>query len=229
MNAKDIIQQVYAKVNGEYEDVAIGSEDYNTYLNSINRKIMDWAYEEGVNWNSLFDPEHYLEGVVEESKEYYPVGDILNPQQSIYGYIYFEKDGEEVAKYQLVQPTRFEGNYEPQTATLTARGLRLHIPTDEAIIGARIRLPAYLRPIPMSKPTDVPQIDSVPWLIIASAADMCDASPVPFIARNAKSFREDANRIMIKLKQNNRIQQKKIQDDRNPYGHRHNFDARRGF
>ena len=68
----------------------------------------------------------------------------------------------------------------------------------------------------MSLPTDIPQIDSISWLIAACAADMSAASPVPFIARNAERFDKEADRAMLKMKQNNRISQAKTYDDRNP-------------
>ena len=60
MNTLQLINQIYAKVNGEYETIVENSDDFISYLNSINRKLIDWANEPDVKWKSLYNPDYLL-------------------------------------------------------------------------------------------------------------------------------------------------------------------------
>ena len=41
---QSIIEDAYTKVNGEYEPVAPGSDDFRTYLNVLNQSLETWAH-----------------------------------------------------------------------------------------------------------------------------------------------------------------------------------------
>lgn len=217
MNTLQLINQIYAKVNGEYETIVENSDDFISYLNSINRKLIDWANEPDVKWKSLYNPDYLLETTVASDIGSYPIGNVKEFGNSIHDNIYFiNPQGEIVDTYKLVGVAGFEVDTTPKRATIAGNNLLLKTPIDDKLVGCKVRIPVYINPPLVSLPTDIPQIDSISWLIAACAADMSAASPVPFIARNAERFDKEADRAMLKMKQNNRISQAKTYDDRNP-------------
>jgi len=96
-------------------------------------------------------------------------------------------------------------------------GIRFKLPIAEEVIGCEVRMPAYQAPPKYTKPNETVIIDSIPWLISATSADLCYASPVPFIARNAVVFEKQAEEFMKTMKRNNNHRQHGFKHDKDPY------------
>lgn len=205
---KDIIEKAYTKVNGEYEAVATSSDDFKTYLNVLNQVMETWAHTPYVKWQSLFDMTYQLSDVVAADTLHYafPDMDRVVVGNTPLDYVYFVDDGVVIARYKMLDQALFQATSAKNVCMLASDGLHLKSVSEE-LIGTRIQLPAYLLPPEYSTPTQTVRIDSVPWLVASMAAFICDASPVPFIARNAEKFNKEAAIYMKTMRDNNRHSQ----------------------
>ncbi len=206
---QQIIEQAYTKVNGEYEAVAESSDDFNTYLNVLNQVMQQWAQTPYVKWQSLFDMDYTLPDAVAADDFIYPVAeaDTIHIGNTPFDGVYFiDEDGALVAKYKLTDQAAFDSSDATDIAVLVSDGLHLKtVPTK--IVGTTIRLPVYVDPPLYSTASTVVRIDSVPWLVAEMAGFICDASPVPFIARNADKFHKEAEKFMKTMRSDNRRRQ----------------------
>ena len=217
MTVKDLINEIYAKVNGEYEVLEIDSEDYNTYLHAMNRKIQDWAQTPRVKWASLYNPEFVLGETLSANTEFYEFKDRIIIGNTPRDHIDLIKDGEVIDRYKLTNQSIFESTDDNKLAMLYNNGIRFKLPIAEEVIGCEVRMPAYQAPPKYTKPNETVVIDSIPWLISATSADLCYASPVPFIARNAVVFEKQAEEFMKTMKRNNNHRQHGFKHDKDPY------------
>lgn len=205
---KDIIERAYTKVNGEYEALIENSDDFKTYLNVLNQVMEIWATTPYVKWQSLFDMDYTI-GTVVAGQFVYP---ITNPENIIIGNTPFDSTyfvdgtGATVKKYKMTDQALFDATTVTDVCSIASEGLRLKsLPTE--IIGTTIRLPAYIKPPTYTLGSQTVKIDSVQWLVTYMAAFICDASPVPFIARNADKFYKQADILMKTMRSNNKIRQ----------------------
>ena len=206
---KDIIEKAYTKVNGEYELLSESSDDFKTYLNVLNQVLETWAHTPYVKWQSLFDMSYNLpEPVVAGQLLYsFPDMDRVVVGNTPLDAVYFIGEGNVVIKkYKMTDQASFQASNTSNICMLSSDGLHLKAVSDE-IVDTAIQLPAYLLPPAYTTGSQVVRIDSVPWLIAAMAAFICDASPVPFIARNADKFAKQADILMKTMRDNNRHSQ----------------------
>lgn len=206
---QDIISKAYTKVNGEFETVVPGSDDFNTYLNVLNQVMETWARWPYVKWQSLFNMNYRLPDVVADGQLIYPVAeaDTIHVGNTPFDGVYFvDDDGVTLAKYKLTDQAFFDSSNLTNIAVLVSDGLHLKA-VDDNLVGASIRLPVYVNPPVYTTATQTVRIDSVPWLVAYMAAFVCDASPVPFIARNADKFYKQADIFMKTMRDNNRHRQ----------------------
>jgi hypothetical protein len=206
---KEIIEKAYTKVNGEYEAMVESDDDFKTYLNVLNQVMEQWAHTPYVKWQSLFDMNYTLPGVVVDGQFLYPFasGTSITIGNTPFDSVYFVGvNGVVVEKYKMTDQALFDASNVPNICSLVSGGLRLKsIPT--TIIGTSIRLPVYATPALYTTASQTVTIDSVPWLVISMAAFICDASPVPFIARNAEKYAKEATNFMKEMRDNNRHRQ----------------------
>ena len=234
MTTLELIKQIYAKVNGEYEAVAENTDDYTTYLNAINRKIMDWGEEPNIKWQSLFDPNFTLTERVALDKEFYqldPEDKIASTGNTVFDHVFLVDDSCKVKhKLKMVNQVQFDSEPNANFVTINSRGLQMRNPVSEGFVGLKIRVPVYLKPTLVKTSNDKPKIDSIPWLIAAVAEDMARQSPVPFIQRGADKFEEQAKNLMITMKKDNKIRQTPVRDNRDPFRKKKNsfFDGIEG-
>jgi len=204
-----IIEKAYTKVNGEYEALSENGDDFKTYLNVLNQVMETWATTPYVKWQSLFDIDYTLADVVAADTFVYPIADpgsiiIGNtPFDSVY---FVDGTGTIVKKYKMTDQALFDSTTVSDVCSIYADGLRLKSLSDD-IIGTTIRLPAYIKPSAYTLGSQAVKIDSVQWLVTYMAAFICDASPVPFIARNADKFYKQAEIFMKTMRDNNRKRQ----------------------
>lgn len=202
---KQVIERVYTKVNGEYEAITVGSDDWNTYLNVLNQVMETWADWPYVKWQSLYDMNYTLPDPVALGQHAYPVADsnrlILanSPFDSVY---FIDSNGDVVRTYTMVNQTQFDRLATTDICAWFGDMLHLKSVSDD-IVGTSIRLPVYVKPVQYTTATQPVAIDSISWLTSYMAAYICDASPVPFIARNADKFYKQADVFMKAMKDNN--------------------------
>lgn len=204
-----IIDKAYTKVNGEYETVPESGDDFKTYLNVLNQVMEQWAHTPYVKWQSLFNARYTLPDKLEFGKLVYPVAEadtIRIGNTPLDGVYFVNDDGELLAKYKLTDQALFDSSNLTTIAMLVSDGLHLKAFSSK-LVGSSIRLPVYVDPPLYTTPTAQVRIDSTPWLIAAMAAFICDASPVPFIARNADKFYKQADILMKEMRENNRLRQ----------------------
>lgn len=218
---KEIIERAYTKVNGEFELQVEGSDDYKTYLNVLNQCMEMWAHTPYTKWQSLFNMNYLLPNVVVADQLIYPVANANNITiaNSPFDNVFFVNNaGVLLAKYKMVDQAFFEASLVTGTCALFSDGLHLKGIVNE-ILGANIRLPVYVTPPQYTSASQNVMIDSTPWLITSMAAFICDASPVPFIARNADKYYKQAEIYMKEMRENNRHRQylviKSVQGARN--------------
>ena len=207
---KDVIEKAYTKVNGEYEALLETSDDFKTYLNVLNQVMEDLAHMPYVKWNIFFDLNYLLPDEVEADKLFYDVATLngITISNTPFDHIFFvnEATGEVIDKYKIVSLAQFQSSDNEKIACIAKGGLYLKkIGAD--LVGTKIRMPVYVDPPTYVLGNEVVVIDSVPYLVKAMAAFICDASPVPFIARNADKFAKEAQVSLKEMKENNKRNQ----------------------
>lgn len=214
-----VIERAYAKVNGETEKIVENSDDYNSYLMALNHSMEVWATTPYVKWQLLFNPDYVLATVVTEDVLEYEITDadrivLANTPRDA---IYLIKEGLVVKKMKMVDQALFQSSTSRNICMMVDDKLYFKELSDD-IIGAAINLPVYMLPPLHQGATETVRIDSTVWLVTEIAAYICDASPVPFIARNAKKYEKQATDLMKTMKSNNRRSQmlsiKKVGDRR---------------
>jgi hypothetical protein len=208
---KQVIEDAYTKVNGEYEPVIESSDDFKTYLNVLNQTRRALAHTPFVKWQMFFDMEYDLPDAVAAGVLSYtiPNASSITIANSPYDHIFFVNGSTVVTKYKLVSIAMFQATSNTQVCAVANGKLYLKA-TEAKIIGTTIRIPAYVDPTPYTSATEEVIIDSLPWLITAMAAFICSSSPVPFIARNAKDYAAEAKEFMKEMRENNRLTQNLI-------------------
>lgn len=204
----DIIQDAYTKVNGEYELVIEGSDDFNTYLSVLNQAVNEWVDTPYVKWQSLYQPDYTI-GTVQNNVLVYEIPDfnLIQIGDTPFDNVYFiDSNGVVVDKYKIVSQAQFESS-DSGSICMVVGGVLCLNDTPDTIVGATIRVPAYLRPDRYTKGNQDVTIDSTAWLIMYMSAILCDASPVPFIARNADNYRKQAMIFMKTMRSNNKHSQ----------------------
>lgn len=216
---KAIIEKAYTKVNGEYEAVVESSDDFKTYLNVLNQVMQSWAHTPYVKWGTLFNPDYTLPTLVANNLLEYTIPDInrIHVANSPLDAVYFVNGGSVVKKFKMVDQALFQASRSHNLAMLAGDKIYFKTVTPD-ISGTSIQLPVYMLPPEYTSASQEVRIDSETWLITEMAAFICDASPVPFIARNADKFYKQSAILMKSMRQNNRHSQilsvKKVGDKR---------------
>lgn len=202
---KEIVEKTYTKVNGEYEQVIESSDDFRTYLSVLNQVLENWANTPYVKWQSLFNPDYTLPTTVANDVLQYEVADMdrIVLANSPLDAIYFVNGGAVVEKFKMVDQALFQSSRAKNIAMMVGDSLYLKEVKPE-ISGTQIQLPVYMLPPQYTTASQTVRVDSVSWLVAAMSAFICDASPVPFIARNAEKFAKEAAIFMKTMRSNNR-------------------------
>lgn len=209
---KSVIERTYAKVNGEFEAVVENSDDWNTYLNALNHIMEVLAHTPYVKWQIFFDMEYDLPEVVASGKTSYIIPELNSSSiaNSPYDHVFIVgANGIVIDRYKLIDIAKFQAAESGKVCTIAGGSLHLK-KVDPLLVGATIRIPIYKDPEPYTLGSQQVIIDNVPWLITEMAAMLSDASPVPFIARNADKFYKQSAILMKEMKDNNRRTQSLI-------------------
>jgi hypothetical protein len=205
---KQIVDKAYTKVNGEYESITDGSDDFRTYLNVLNQVMEMWWHTPYVNWQSLFDPHFTLPDSIAAGVFEYTVPDSpeIKIANSPFDHVFIMDDAILVKTYKLTDQALYQSAKSGDICAYFGNKLYFKNISDD-MVGLQICLPVYVMPTVYTAGTQVVNIDSVPWLVARIAAFICDSSPVPFIARNADKFYKEAEVYMKEMKDNNRHRQ----------------------
>jgi hypothetical protein len=206
---KSIIEDVYTKVNGEYEQVPEGSDDFKTYLITLNQAMNAWFDYPYVKWQGLFNFNFILPELIEIGKLSYTVPNTCSilvgnsPYDSVYVLGYNKST---VGKYKMTDQALFDASRAEDVCTILGDKLVLKsVPLQYN--NYSLRLPVYMRPKEYTSGSEEVMIPNKSWLIAYMAATLCDASPVPFIARNADKFYKQADIFMKQMRKNNSMRQ----------------------
>lgn len=204
----DVINKAYTKVNGEYELQVEGSDDFKTYLNVLNQVISNLVHMPYVKWQIYFDMDFTIVSPVVNLTLSYdiPTPNDVTLGNSPFDYVYFDLGGQVVAKYKIVDVAMFQSTENKEVCAVAGGKLWLK-ETPTKIVGATIRIPAYIDPAEYTTAAQAVLVDSVPYVVTSMAAFICDASPVPFIARNADKYYKEAAIFMKEMRENNRRNQ----------------------
>lgn len=203
---KNIIERAYAKVNGEFEVVTEGSDDFRTYLNALNFVMESLAHTPYVKWQIFFDMEYDLPDVIAANKKAYVIPDLNSATiaNSPYDHIFIVDANDNIVdRYKLVDVAKFQAADDGKICTIAGDSLHFKA-IDPTLVGLKVRVPLYKDPAPYTSGSQTVVIDNVPWLITEMAATLSDASPVPFIARNADKYYKQSAILMKEMKDNNR-------------------------
>lgn len=205
---KEVIEDAYTKVNGEYEAIVESSDDFKTYLRVLNIVMKNLAHMPYVKWRIFFDMEFDLPDAVEDGTLSYTIPDIskIDIANSPTDHIFFMSGNTVVAKYKLVSLPIFQST--SNTAVATIAGDKLYLKaTESKILGATIRIPVYKDPEAYTSASQEVLVDSVPWLVASMSTFICASSPVPFIARNADRYEKEAAVFMKQMRDVNKQMQ----------------------
>ena len=202
---REIIEKAYTKTNGEYEAMVESSDDFRTYLSVLNQVMENWASTPYVKWQTLFNPDYTLPDTVANGVLEYDIPDIdrIVLANSPLDAVYFVNAGSVVEKFKMVDQALFQSSRSKNIVMMVGDKLYLKEVKPE-ISGTSIQLPVYMMPPKYTSGSEEVRVDSVSWLVSAMAAFVADASPVPFIARNADKFAKEAAIFMKTMRENNR-------------------------
>lgn len=203
---KTIIEKAYTKVNGEFEALTESSDDFKTYLNVLNQCIEGLVHTPYVKWQIFFDMDYTLPDPIVDGTLSYDIPDFtsITLGNSPFDNIYFvDGTGTVVDKYKVVDVAMFQSTDNKRVCAVASGKLWLK-ETNEKIVGTTIRIPAYVDPASYTGADEEVIIDSVPWLVAEMSAFICDASPVPFIARNADKYYKQSAIFMKEMRDTNR-------------------------
>lgn len=208
MNAQTIVNEVNRKLDGEFESVKFGSDDWNTIISALNENID--LYNKSANWRTSYDPMYSL-GTVDNSI-YYKID--WSEIASISGsnrarVLFYDSNDNIVDEYKLVAQDIFDISDDlDKVVTINSKGLQIKPKTTtDTVYGCNIVLPVFRAVNKISKLTDTIEIDDNYWLIIKTACDLTATSPVAFIARNFDAYEKQAESRMKAMKKDNRISQ----------------------
>lgn len=203
-----VVEKAYTKVNGEYEAITESSDDFKTYLAVLNIVMANWFDTPYTKWQSTFNPAYLLPTPVQANVYEYVVADAdkVHMAATPFDNVMFVNGTVIGKKFKMTDQALFQSSNVADICALL--GGVLHLKTiPEDIIGSSIKLPVYVAPTAYTAGSQTIKIDSVSWLVAAMAAFICDASPVPFIARNADKFSKEAAIFMKAMQANNRHRQ----------------------
>lgn len=208
MNAQTIVNEINRKLNGEFETVVFGSDDWNTIVSALNENID--LYNKSANWRTSYDPMYSL-GTVDDSV-YYRINwdDIAAISGSNRANVLFYDSNDEIVdEYKLVAQDIFDISDDlDKVVTINSKGLQIKPKAaTDTIYGCNIVLPVFKKVAPIVRETDTVDIDDNYWLVVKTASDLAATSPVAFIARNFEAYEKQAESRMKAMKKENRISQ----------------------
>lgn len=208
MNGQTIVNEVNRKLNGEFEAVEFGSDDWNTIVSALNENID--LYNRMADWRTSYNPNYNIGNVTADTQYKLKQALIANISGAARANVLFtDADGVILEKYKIVDQDIFDAaDAQAPVATINSLGLQIKPKTaEDRIFGANIILPAYIAVKPITRVSDVVTTDDNYWLIVQTAADLAATSPVSFIARNYDDLNTQATRRLNAMKKANRITQ----------------------
>ena len=173
MIVSECMNQINWAYRGTDDDApVVGTPDYQMWLDTINRKIAEWARDSKNTWSSLFEVREV--GTVAFGTQTYELEDdfllpangvTVTPLSNPTGYI----------KYNLVKPEERDGFY--NSVYISGREPKLLTFTDTLqangdYIGGTINLAAYFMPDELTDASDDIPVDDPYWLVYSVASEL---------------------------------------------------------
>jgi len=215
MNGQTIVNEINRKLNGEFELVEFGSDDWNTIVSALNENID--LYNKMANWRTSYDPNYSIGNVTTDTQYRLKQASIANISGAARANVLLKDvNGVILDRYKIVDQEIFDtADTQDTVATINSLGLQIKPKTaTDKVFGANIVIPAHIAVKPISKIGDIVITDDNYWLITQTAADLASTSPVAFIARNYDDLNTQATRRMKAMVKSNRI----TQGSRSAYG-----------
>lgn len=177
MIVDDAINAVYLKAVGKTAAFAEGTTKWTKILGLLNFYSRRWSREQGVDWNSLYEP-LYNNGTVTATDTFdVDSGTVrkLSQQEGDNVRIIWESDSTNFTDYQLVPSDRFKDfptgrfcTFQRNTSSLV---FNREFETSDPEFGGTIYLPAYLYTDELINSNDDLQVDDPDWLVLICAAE----------------------------------------------------------
>jgi hypothetical protein len=168
-----VIQKAFGVGEGKSSAPALGSNKYNLLIELVDNEQKDWADEQGVQWNSLYQPitlaaliqanvaTYALDMTVGDPSLYFDDKLILTPAGG---------GTQEYAKF--IRPDQLTQYSTDLAAAIEKRNLvfsQAFSPSD-ALIGGTIQIPNYGYVNDLANATDIVQVDNPMYLVYMTAA-----------------------------------------------------------
>lgn len=200
-----ILSTLFAQVNnafrGSDDDApASGTDDYTLWLNTVNRKLSEWARDGKQARESLFEVRDI--GTVAAGTQTYDLDDeILIPADKV---VVTTTDDIEV-EYVICKPQerdRFDNavyisGSDPQKLTFADT-----IASTDNVVGGTISIAGYFIPDDLASDSDTIPVDDPYWLVYAVASELA-FNDLTYEAK-ADSLNTKANNLYMQMNSNNR-------------------------
>lgn len=166
------MSDAFLKANGKLPTFASGSTKWLKIVAIANMYQRQWAREEGVNWNSLYDPNYSLGSVT--ATDTFDLDDEIRTLSKQEGdFVRVERGTNQYTNYTIVPSDRLKefnaGNYCAQVGrTLKFNQTFL---SSSAEYGKPILAPVYLYPETFEGDNDEIVVDDPDWLVLVTAAE----------------------------------------------------------
>ncbi len=169
------VPELFRQINGAYrgtDDSAPtqGTDDYELWIDTANRKITEWSNDSKNTWETLWEVKNITGVVVANDKTYSVDATLIVPSDQIY---ITDTSGNK-HYYTLVKPQERD-NYIGQSCCYINKGVLNFIDdikTGDVIVGGTISIPGYYAPTALADDNStVPVVDPY-WLVYATASEL---------------------------------------------------------
>lgn len=166
-----VIAKAYLKANRKATPPTSGSSKYEALLDIVDSMQKQWADEEGIDWNSLFELTTLVPLITETDTFALPATvDYISKRSDDYILV---TDGTSTKTFSLIQANQLYKFRDQDACAQVGRNLvfsRAFTSTSPEL-GYSIKVPAYNWVDDIEDGTDIVQVDRPMWLAYASAAE----------------------------------------------------------
>lgn len=214
MTLAELVAAVVLKATGKVSSLTNADTKWNKIKQIANYYINSWQEEPGVDWSSLYDPEHAIATVTNTDTFALPstvrklsdtVGDVVRIHHA---------DGVTSTDFAIVEADKLKGYYDgpnkesPLGNVCAQVGANLVFnrvfDSSHPAFGGSIKAPVYTFATELDADSDVVPVDIPNWLVLVTAAEYVRND----ITRQNQypNLINEANSLMQRMKENNEAQ-----------------------
>ncbi len=177
MTTTDFVTKTWVKSNGEIPTFASGSDEWSYILVLGNYWIDQWANEQSVDWNSLYDPAYEI-GTIDDASALaieFDSTEVRKFSQNLGDAVRITwLDGVHYTEYDMVSADDLQNYKDGNYCARVGSTLRFSNTISEAAaeFGGTVTAPVYLYPTHLVKDKDVVPVDDPNWLVAIVAAEV---------------------------------------------------------